>query len=174
MHALQQMFPSLTLFSDLDWDAVTQEYESEYMDISFPEYLQQKALEGDCPPYLFELAFYELALFDAKTSMEPFPFKTGIYLNPTALFLSLEFDVKKMLSDAKSGKIEIYERNHVLCIYRDRSDKVHTVEMSEEELELLQHLEDGMQMNKSFVGPNQQNLYKKLIRDELILDLFSA
>ena len=53
MNSLEQMFPSLTLFSDLDWEAVTQEYESQYIDLSFPESLQQKALDGDCPPYLF-------------------------------------------------------------------------------------------------------------------------
>src|SRR4051794_32086142 len=71
VHSLQQMFPSLTLFSDIDWNAVTHEYQSEYIDLTFPEYLQQKALDGDCPQYLFELAFFELALFDAKTSAEP-------------------------------------------------------------------------------------------------------
>ena len=58
MNSLEQMFPSLTLFSDLNWDKVKTEYESEYSDLSFPEYLQQKCIEGDCPPYLFELAFF--------------------------------------------------------------------------------------------------------------------
>lgn len=153
MHPLEQMFPSLTLFSDLDWAAVTQEYETHYIDLSFPEYLQQKTLDGDCPPYLFELAFYELALFDARTSTEPFPFQQGVYLNPTALFLSLEFDVKKMLEEAANGKIEIHERAHVLCLFRDTSDKIHTIEMSDEDLELLEQLEDGPQPDESFVRP---------------------
>jgi hypothetical protein len=174
MHALQQMFPSLTLFSDLDWDAVTHEYESEYIDLSFPEYLQQKAIDGDCPPYLFELAFYELAVFDAKTSSEPFPFKPGIYLNPTALFLSLEFDVKKMLEEASNGNIEVIERPHVLCIYRDKKDQLHTIEMSEEELDLLQNLEDGPQADLDFVSEKQKSNFKKLEKSELILDLLSA
>lgn len=174
MHALQQMFPSLTLFSDLDWEAVTHEYESEYIDLSFPEYLQQKAVDGDCPPYLFELAFYELALFDAKTSSEPFPFKPGIYLNPTALFLSLEFDVKKMLEEAAKGNIEVFERPHVLCLYRDKKDVIHTVEMSEEELDLLQHLEDGPQADKNFVATQNKKMFEKLEKEGLILDLLSA
>jgi hypothetical protein len=169
MHALQQMFPSLTLFSDLDWDAVTKEYEADYIDISFPEYLQQKTLEGDCPPYLFELAFYELALFDAKTSVEPFPFKPGVFLNPTALFLSLEFDVKQMLSDSQQGKIDVIERPHVLCIYKDKHDQIHTLEMTEEDLELLQHLEDGPKEDESFVQDQYKSHYKKFSEMSLIV-----
>lgn len=174
MHALQQMFPSLTLFSDLDWDAVTKEYEADFIDISFPEYLQQKTLEGDCPPYLFELAFYELALFDAKTSLEPYPFKSGIYLNPTALFLSLEFDVRKMLKEAEEGKIEIYERSHVLCIYRNKDDQVKTLEMTEDDLELLQHLEDGPMPDKKFVEEKYLPHFKKFTETGLIMDLLSV
>jgi hypothetical protein len=169
MHALQQMFPSLTLFSDLDWDAVTKEYETDYIDISFPEYLQQKTLDGDCPPYLFELAFYELALFDAKTSAEPFPFKPGVYLNPTALFLSLEFDVKQMLSDSQEGKIDVIEKPHVMCVFRDKDDKIHTIEMSEEELELLQHLEDGPKDDTSFVEKKYQPHFNKFSDMNLIV-----
>jgi hypothetical protein len=174
MHSLEQMFPSLTLFSDLNWDVVTKEYESEYIDISFPEYLQQKALDGDCPPYLFELAFYELALFDAKTSDEPFPYKSGIYLNPTALFLSLEYDIKRMLTEAQAGQIEVYERNHVLCLFRDSHDVIQTMDMSEEELDLLQHLEDGPQDSKNFINSLQEGMFRKLVRSGLILDLISA
>jgi hypothetical protein len=174
MHTLEQMFPSLTLFSDLDWTAVTQEYEADYIDISFPEYLQQKSLEGDCPPYLFELAFYELAMFDAKTSLDPFPYKPGIYLNPTALFLSLEFDVKRMLQQAENGSIEIYERTHVLCIYRNTIDELKTMEMTDDELDLLQHLEDGPQSDLTFVSTKQQTLFEKFTKMGLILDLLSA
>lgn len=174
MNSLQQMFPSLTLFSDLNWELVTEEYEGNYIDISFPEYLQQKAIEGDCPPYLFELAYYELAMFDAKTSTEPFPFKPGIYLNPTALFLTLEFDVKRMLEDATQGKIEVYERPHVLCLYRDTQDKIHTMEMSDEDLNLLQHLEDGPQVDKGFIEKESQHHFERFKKDGLILDLLSA
>lgn len=171
MHALQQMFPSLTLFSDLDWDAVTKEYETEYMDISFPEYLQQKALDGDCPPYLFELAFFELALFDTKTSSEPLPHQPGIYLNPTALFLSLEFDIRQMLQLAKEGNLEIIEKPHVLCLYRNQNDEIEGMEMSEEELEILQHLEDGPQMSRDFIGEQQRHHFQKFLEQGLVLDL---
>jgi hypothetical protein len=173
VNSLEQMYPSLTLFSDLDWSAVTKEYESDYLDLSFPEYLQQKALEGDCPLYLFELAFYEMALADAKISEEPFPFKNGIYLNPTALFLSLEFDVKRMLSEAQTGKIEVYQREHVLCIFRDQKDKIHIIEMTDEELDLLQHLEDGPQTDKGFLEPKHQNHFEKFAKSDLILNLLS-
>lgn len=169
MHSLEQMFPSLTLFSDLNWDLVTKEYESEYIDISFPEYLQQKSLDGDCPPYLFELAFYELALFDVKTSVEPFPHQPGVYLNPTALFLSLEFDVKKMIEDAKVGKIDVIEREHVLCLFRDKSDKIHIQEVSEADLDLLQVLEDGPQPTASFVEEKQKKQFDTFCKSGLII-----
>ena len=168
MNALEQMFPSLTLFSDLDWEAVTQEYETHYIDISFPEYLQQKALDGDCPPYLFELAYYELALFNARTSVEEFPFQPGIYLNPTALFLSLEFDVKRMMDEAARGNIEVYERSHVLSLFRDKADQIHTLEMSDEDLELLQYLEDGPQRDETF-AQGHLTLFEKFCRNGLIL-----
>lgn len=168
MRSLQKMFPSLTLFSDLDWDAVTQEYERDYIDISFPEYLQQKALDGDCPPYLFELAFYELALYDAKTSLEQFPHQPGVYLNPTALFLSLEFDIPKMLEEALKGNIEIIERAYVLCLFKDTHDQIHSMEVSDEALDLLQHLEEGPKRDRSFVTDKAQ--YLTLKNTGLILD----
>lgn len=169
MNALEQMFPSLTLFSDLNWEEVTKEYESHYIDLSFPEYLQQKAEEGDCPPYLFELAYYELALFDARTSSEPFPHQPGVYLNPTALFLSLEFDVKRMLEEAAKGNIEIYEKPHVICLFRDTHDKVQIIEMSDDELDILQHLEDGPQPDKSFVTDHHKKQFETLAKKDLIL-----
>lgn len=171
MYSLEQMFPSLTLFSDLDWKAVTEEYEAEYIDISFPEYLQQKAIDGDCPPYLFELAFYELAQFDARTSTEPFPHLAGVHLNPTALFLSLEFDVKKMLEEAKKGNIDVFERPHVLCLYRDKNDVVHTIEMTDDELNLLQNLEDGPMENLEFVPQNSEALFKDMVSKGLVFSI---
>jgi hypothetical protein len=171
MHSLQQMFPSLTTFSDLNWDDVTQEYEATSIDISFPEYLQKKALEGDCPPYLFELAFYELAAFDAKTSVEPFPHQHGIHLNPTALFLSLEFDVPRMLEEAEKGNIKVIERPHVLCLFRDKEDHVNAIELSEESLELLQHLENGPRADRSFIKKSDKDNFDFFKEKGLILDL---
>lgn len=174
MNPLAQMFPSLTLFSDLDWEAVTREYEAEYIELSFPEYLQQKAIDGDCPPYLFELAFFELALFDARTSSEPFPFRPGIYLNPTALFLKLHFDVKRMIEEAAEGRIEVYERPHVLCLFRDTKDKIHMIEVTDEDLDLLQNLEDGPRSDHNFLKKNNIEPFNKFRKEDLILDLLSA
>ena len=168
MITLQKMFPSLTLFSDIDWEAVSQEYKSDYPDLSFPEYLQQKADDGDCPPYLFELAYYELALLETKNSNESLPSGTGIYLNPTALFLSLEFDVERMLKEANQGNIEVYERDHVLCLYRNAQNEIKIIEMNEEDLDLLQHLEDGPQTNNTFI--ENQDVFTKLAQIGLILN----
>lgn len=166
MNTLEKMFPSLTTFSDLNWEAVTQEYETTSINLSFPEYLQQKAIDGDCPPYLFELAYFELALFDAKTSAEPFPFKPGIYLNPTALFLSLSFDVKRMLDEAAKGNVDVFERDHVLCLFKKKDDGVETLELAEADLMLLQELEAGPRFDREFI-PKDHPLIKK----GLILDL---
>ncbi len=172
MNELAQKFPSLTLFSDLNWEAVTTEYETQYVDISFPEYLQQKSLEGDCPPYLFELAFFELALFDARTWDEPFPHVPGIYLNPTALFLSLEFDVKRMLDEASQGRIQVLERPHVLCLFRI-SDGVKTIELSDEDLTLLQKLEGGPLPGSDAFNDDERQVFTRLKQLGLILDLAS-
>lgn len=171
MTSLQTIFPSLTLFSDIDWEAVTREYESEYIDISFPEYLQQKALEGDCPPYLFELAFYELALFEIRNSTEKFPHQPGIYLNPTSLFLSLEFDVGRMMEEAHKGEPVIIEREHVLSIYRDKNDTIHTLPLTEEELSILELLEEGPQADHTFLKDSSPIIFQDLVRKGLILDL---
>lgn len=171
MNALEKMFPSLTLFSDLNWEEVTQEYETHYIDISFPEYLQLKTEEGDCPPYLFELAYYELALFDVRNSAESFPHQKGIYLNPTSLFLSLAFDVKRMLEEAAKGNIGIFEREHVIGLFRDTHDKVQVMELTNEALELLQQLEDGPLEDKTKLTLSSEALYDELRRVGIILEI---
>jgi hypothetical protein len=171
MNQYQKMFPSLALFSDLDWPSVTQEYEADFIDVSFPEYLQQKAEEGDCPPYLFELAYYEMALFESKTSNIPFPHLQGIHLNPTALFLSLEFDVARMLAEAQKGTIEVYERPHVLCLFRDKNDKVRSVELDDEALTLLENLEEGPQSDQTFISSKYRSRFDEMVKNGLIFDL---
>ncbi len=171
MNSLQKMFPSLALFSDLDWDAVTQEYEASYIDHTFPEYLQQKALDDDCPPYLFEIAYYEQALWDVQKSEAPFPYKQGLYLNPTALFLRLEFDVVQMLKDAQTGKIEVQEKEHILCVFRDPKDLVHAIELDETSLQILSHLEEGAQPDYDFITPAQQRRFDYLVSLGLVLDM---
>lgn len=171
MSNLPSIFPSLTLFSDLNWETVTSEYEGHYIHMSFPEYLQVKAEEGDCPPYLFEIAFYEQALFEASNADNAFPHQPGVYLNPTALFLSLEFDVVSMIADARAGNPTVIEKEHILAAYRDEDNNVHTLPLTQQELELLQKLEDGPL-------PDHQNLspliFKDLVRRRLILDLTKA
>lgn len=174
MNNLEQLYPSLARFSDINWEAVTKEYESTSIEISFPEYLQLKAEEGDCPPYLFELAYYEMALASARTSDEPLPYRPGIYLNPTALFLALQFDVIGMLESASRGKVEVLEKDHVLCLFRGEGDKVKSLEVDQEELELLQFLENGPQFDVSFVDEKHQGQYQNLVQQGLILDLLST
>jgi len=174
MNSLEQMFPSLTLFSDLNWDTVKAEYESDYSDLSFPEYLQQKCIEGDCPPYLFELAFYEQALFELKTMTQVIPSQSGIYLNPYSLFLSLEFDIKRMLEDAGQGKIDIHEKQHVVCLFKDKNDQISIMEATDEDLFLLQKLEEGPREDDSFVEIHQKKIYEKFLQTGLIWSVSSG
>lgn len=171
MTPLEKFFPSLTLFSDIDWQAVTREYEATAIDISFPEYLQRKAEEGDCPAYLFELAYYELAAFSAKNAQDPFPYRPGVYLNPTAHFLNLTFDVPRMLEEAEKGAIEVLERPHILCLYRDREDEVNAIQLDESGLLLLQALEEGPQAGRQFVAAQLEPHYHSLVEKGLILEL---
>ncbi len=168
MNSLEQMFPSLTLFSDLNWDTVKTEYESEYSDLSFPEYLQQKCIEGDCPPYLFELAFFEQAVFELKMMEQLTPSQNGIYLNPNSLFLSLDFDIKTMLENANEGKIDVHEKQHVICLFKDKNDQISIIEASDEDLFLLQKLEEGPRENDSFVEKHQKLIYEKFLQNGLI------
>lgn len=170
MNNLPTLFPSLTLFSDLDWDSVTKEYEDQYIHLTFPEYLQEKAVDGDCPPYLFELAFYEQALFEAKNIKAPFPHQPGIYLNPTSLFLSLEFDIPLMIAQAKEGSPSIIEREHILAVYKDEKDQIHTIPLTSEELTLLQDLEEGPILDKK-MRENSPIIFQDLVRKKLIFDL---
>ncbi len=163
------MFPSLTLFSDLNWDQVTEEYQRDYADISFPEYLQQKASDGDCPPYLFELAFYELAKSEIHQLSEENPKAKGAHLNPTALFLNLEFDVSSMIKDAARGQIEVIERPNILCIYQDAQKETLEHELSHDALTIMEHLEDGPQPDKKFVTPELEKTFQDLIKAGLII-----
>ena len=143
MHSLEQMYSCLTLFSDLNWSEVITEYESLSPDLTFPEYLQQKCLEGDCPPYLYELAFYEMARSHVESLKLELPQKPGLYLNPSLVFLNFDFDVKKMLEEASQGQIHVYEKSHILCLFRNKKNQVHATEITHKDLELLQKLENG-------------------------------
>lgn len=81
--------------------------------------------------------------------------------------------MKRMIDEAADGKIEVYERPHVLCLFRDKNDKIQIMEVSDEDLNLLQNLEDGPQTDKNFLEKKQEDLYKKFTRNGLILDLIS-
>jgi hypothetical protein len=169
MSSLETMYPSLTTFSDLDWTLVKAEYETDYPELSFPEYLQQKALEGDCPPYLFELAFYELGLEELKSAQARFPVAPGLHLNPTALFLNLEFDVVRMIEEAKAGKVDVIENPHCLCLYKTTQDEVKTATLTEQSLKILELLEDGPLKDKTSL--KQTTNLADLIDREIVLEL---
>jgi hypothetical protein len=170
MKDLAQQFQSLNLFSDLEWDKVIAEYEGEYVHMTFPEYLQQKAIDGDCPSYLFEIAFFEQALMEARNSDVKFPHQPGTYLNPSTLFLSLEFDIPKMLTEAKKGNPEIIEASQILAVYRDETDQVHTLPLSQDELRILEKMEDGP-LSHEEIEEHFKLILHDLTRKKLILSL---
>jgi len=170
MQALQNMFPSLTYFSDLDWPSVTAEYQLTAIDRSFPEYLQEKAIAGDCPDYLCDLAYYELALFEIQNADIKFPHTRGIFLNPSAMFLELAYDVPYMLEEAREGRKEVLERPIILCLYRDVSDELNSMELDEPTLLLLQELENGPKMDRTFLKEEDASNFTELIHAGLILD----
>ena len=171
MHALEQMFSCLSLFSDINWSEVTREFEPQSTLVTFPEYLQQKSIEGDCPPYLYELAFYEMALLEVKSSSQLIPKKPGIYLNPNTIFLNLEFDIKRMLDEAYLGNINVYEKSHILCLHLNLDNELKVTEISHEDIEILEQLEDGPLLNGGLLS-NRDNL-QNLINSGIIINLIS-
>lgn len=140
---LKDSFPSLSLFSDMDWDAVAKEYEPTSKFVTFPEYLALKAEEGDCPQHLFELAYFDSALAGIQEGEFFFPESPGLHLNPSACFLSLDYDILKMVTDAHDGNVGVIERQNVLSIFVDIDGEFQFHELSHAELETLQKLENG-------------------------------
>jgi hypothetical protein len=177
--ALEELYPSLTVFSDIKWDEVSQEYlashderptDIEEFVFNFPAFLQEKAIEGDAPPYLFELAFFEL-LQNQMTDVEiEAPDSTGIYLNPTLSFLNLEFDVAAMFDEAAKGNVQILARPHVLCIYHHPEKGLHHVDITTPMLEVLQKFEDAPLNAREVLSPEQQKTLNHLIDLGLILE----
>lgn len=172
MNNLSAIFPSLTLFSDLNWEEITQEYEDGHIHLSFPEYLQEKAIEGDCPPYLFEIAFYEQALFELRSSPITFPHLPGIHLNPSLMFLNLEFDVVTMLEKARNKDITVVEKEHILALYKDQNDELHSLPLTVEEIRLLGQLEDGP-LQSDELRTRAPVIFQDLVRKKLIFDLLT-
>lgn len=171
MNSLEAQFPNLKLFCHMNWDEVAREYESQYFDISFPEYLQQKAIDGDCPDYLFELAYYEMAINQVQHHQMSYPYLPGLYLNPSALFLSLEYDIPSMLKLAQEEGPALIEREVYLCIYQNTSGKTCVHELNHEELQMLQLLEDGPALDYRVFQDFKSDTFTKLSEKEIILDL---
>ncbi|MBA2406239.1 MAG: hypothetical protein H0V66_15795 [Bdellovibrionales bacterium] len=181
--ALEKMYPSLTVFSDLDWDEVSQEYiashderpkDVEQFVFNFPQYLQDKAVQGDSPAYLFELAFFELLQNQVlETDVTP-PKRPGIYLNPTLSFLNLEYDVSMMIDEATKGNVQIIERPHVLCIYRHPQRGLHHVDITTPKLEVLQELEAGPLKGRSNLPSVQQGTLHDLIELGMVMEVSAS
>lgn len=150
--ALEETFPSLTIFSDVNWQEITQEFIASHEEnpksleeftSNFPLFLQQKAEMGDCPDYLFELAYYELAQEQILSSDVNFPSMPGIFLNPTATFLNLAYDVNLMLEEATKGSVNIFERPHIISLYKHPELGLMQKELSPSEINILSMVEAG-------------------------------
>ncbi|MFL5785809.1 MAG: hypothetical protein ACJ76H_14420 [Bacteriovoracaceae bacterium] len=146
---LRDSFPSLSLFSDIDWNAVSKEFGPASKVITFPEYLELKVEEGDCPRHVLELAYFDSALMALQEGEFVFPDSPGFHLNPSACYLSFDFDILKMVTDAQDGTIAIIERPNVLCVYLDENGNISFHELSETELEVLQTLEENNHPEKT-------------------------
>lgn len=171
--ALETMYPSLTVFSDMDWNEVSREYLVSHDErptdldeflFNFPQYLQDKAASGDCPSYLFELAFYELLQNQTLLTDLEIPTEKGYHLNPSLSFLNLEYDINVMLDEATKGNVQLISRPHILCIYRDPVKGLNHVDITTPMLEVLQELESGK-------APLRQNMLNELIKLGLVLDV---
>lgn len=153
--ALETMYPSLTTFSDLKWDEVSREYIASHDErptdiddfiFNFPAYLQDKSADGDCPVYLFELAFLELLREQILNNELEEIDSEGLHLNPSLSFLNLEHDVIRMMDEAAKGNVQIIERPHILCIYRHPVQGLSHVEITTKYLEILQALESTTEL----------------------------
>ena len=178
--ALEETFPSLSFFSDLDWDTITQEYigthESAPQDIEefvfgFPLFLQDKAAREECPPYLFELAYFELMESELLNSELDVPVSSGYHLNPTLRFLSFEFDISQMMEEAIEGNHQIISRPHVLCLYHHPENGPQQTDMKPEHLETLQRLEDGPIGLSIDLTQSEKEVFNELIDLGLILKI---
>jgi hypothetical protein len=150
--ALEETYPGLSVFSDLKWDEVSQEYLASHEEVptdleefvfNFPQFLQDKAAAGDCPAYLFEVAFFELLQNQIQEADLTLPIASGVYLNPSLSFLSLDYDVAEMLQAATIGQVQVIERPHVLSLYRHVDRGFEYRDITPQMLDLLQRLEDG-------------------------------
>jgi len=156
-NALEETFPSLTIFSDVNWPEITHEFIASHKEnpksieefrANFPLFLQQKAEMGDCPDYLFELAFFELAQEQILASSYELPTSPGLFLNPSATFLNLDYDVNLMLEEATKGSVKIFERSHILSLYRHPEFGLMQKELSHDEIKILGQIEAGEEISE--------------------------
>lgn len=178
--ALEKTFTSLTVFSDLNWDEIAREYiaaHDEHPDnvddftFNFPQFLQDKASDGDCPSYLFELAYFELLQTQILATDLVLPTTEGLHLNPSLSFLNLEFDVGLMMDEATKGSVQILQRPHVLCLYRHPVRGLHHIEITTPILEMLQHLEQGSLNRRSEIPEKDQPTLTKLLDLGVIIEV---
>lgn len=176
--ALEKMFPSLPVFSDMSWSEVFQEYlashderptDLEEFVFNFPTFLQEKAVAGDSPLYLFELAFYELLQNQVLVTDPEFPETPGYHLNPSLSFLNLEYDVNLMIDEATKGNVQIIHRPHILCVYRHPELGLHHLDITTPILEILQLLERGSLNDLSSLSLLQQAKLSELIKLGIVI-----
>ena len=176
--ALEETFPSLSLFSDLNWDSITQEYiathdhRPENIDdfvFGFPSFLQNKAEREECPPYLFELAYFELMENELFNSELKIPSSQGYYLNPTLSFLSFEFDISQMMEEASQGHFNAISRPHVLCLYHHPINGPQQTDMQPDHLDILQRLEDKPMTFDEKLSHQDQTYLNELVELGLII-----
>jgi len=178
--ALVKMYPSLSVFSDINWDELTQEYIASHDErpkdleeflFNFPYYLQDKAVAGDSPVYLFELAYFEYIQNQILSTEMEIPEQKGIHLNPTLSFLNLEFDINLMLDEATKGNVQIIQRPHILCLYRHPEMGFHHVDITTPVLKVLQLLEDGPLTSNSEIPVENHSTLKHLIDLGLVIEV---
>jgi hypothetical protein len=176
--ALEDTYSRLKLFSDLDWSEISQEYIASHehypSDMSdfvfhFPEFLEHKIAQEDCPPYLGEMAYYELILSLLRASQYSSPSSKGIHLNSTLSFLNLEFDVSLMNKKVEGGEIQIIHRPHILCLYLDASHKLNELEISASQLETLQLFEKSPSLALEELTPKARESALELLHSGLLL-----
>lgn len=174
------MFPSLTVFSDLNWNDVAREYIASHESMpsnvedfvfDFPDYLQKKAHDGDSPIFLFELAFFELLQNQLLLIDLDVPGTPGIYLNSTLSFLNLEYDVNLMIDEATKGNTQLILRPHILCLYKHPDLGLHHVDITTTYLSVLQKLEDGPLKARTDLPQAHQKTLSDLINLGLILEV---
>lgn len=178
--ALEEMYPSLNVFSDINWNEISQEYiashESPPQDIEdfvfgFPQFLQEKASQDECPVYLYELAYFELIENQLISSKIILPKSPGIHLNPSLSFLSLEFDIGLMRDEATKGNVLVIQRPHIICLYRQKTKGVHQIEISPSFLDVLQKLEETTSLIKTEWPLHEQQTLNQLIELGLVIEI---